>query len=85
MSIRPPFGRELDCIAQQVVQDLLKTDTVGENGRAGFQVLLNPDVLRHGQRANRGEDFRKGFRNVKILTVKFELVPPRSWRDPECR
>src|ERR1700730_2710017 len=67
------LGRELDCVAQQVVQDLLKADAVGENGRVCFHLLLDPDVLLHCQRTNCRENLREGFCDVKIFTVKFEL------------
>src|SRR4029077_14954870 len=52
------LGSEFDRVAEQVVEDLLKTHSICSNQRIAVQLLLNPDVLGHCQWGNSGQHFR---------------------------
>src|SRR5260370_3596790 len=69
----PAFWRELHSIAEQVVENLLETHTIGVHRQAGSGLLLDVDVLCHCERTNGRQNLRQGFRNLKIFTTKFEL------------
>ena len=66
------LGREFHRIAQQVVQDLLETNSISIDGQISLQVLLNLDVLRHGQRTDGGEDLRQGIFDLEIFASEFD-------------
>src|SRR6185437_4664537 len=67
------FGGELHCIAEQVVENLLKANTIGVDWKCCFQLLLHCDIFGHGERTNCGQHFGQGLFDEKILTVKFQL------------
>src|SRR5579872_2268093 len=52
------FGSELDCVAEQVVENLLKTNAICLNQKLAFHLLFNQNVFGDGQRMNDGEYFR---------------------------
>src|SRR5258705_2931353 len=67
------FRSELHSIAEQVVQDLFETHTIGIYRQGGCGLLLDVDVLCHCERANGRENLRQGLRNLEVLTAKLEL------------
>ena len=65
--------REFDRIAKQVVQNLLKTHSIGIHRPVRLQLLLDLDIFRHCQWTDRGEDFRQSIPHLKVFTSQFEL------------
>src|SRR5437870_11879924 len=65
--------REFDRIAKQVVQNLLKTNSIGIHRPVRLQLLLDLDIFSHCQWTDCGEDFRQSIPDLKVFASQFEL------------
>src|SRR5579872_5607287 len=66
-------GSKFDCVAEQVVENLLKTHAICLNQKFTLNLLFNLDVLGNDQRMNDGEYFRHGILHRKLFAVQLQL------------